>query len=195
MALTPEIQRLIEQARIVSFDTWSDHYPSEFIARFQVADDTKQYLNDDDLAWLGHEFPELMPSARYAQQLRDQAPELIDQARKTVLAQFPGITVPGGGLYPPARADACWRDFWHFLRCITYGIAAQRLDYTRLEGLQAMEALYEALQVPLDAMIVGLNALKTASLQQISPEVNSADSFAPYFDPLIQALRQFKTQI
>ncbi len=33
-----------------------------------------------------------------------------------VLGRFPGITEPGGGLYPAARSDACWRDFCAFLQ-------------------------------------------------------------------------------
>jgi Phycobilisome protein len=189
MTLTPEIQRLIEQARIVSFESWANAYSLELITRFQAADDTKQYLSDDDLAWISQRHPALISGVTFAKVLRDQAPELIAKARQEVLNQFPDITEPGGGLYPAPRADACWRDFWHFLRCITYGIAAQRLDYTRPEGLQAMEELYQALQVPLEAMIVGLSALKTASVDLIASDETL---FAPYFDLLLQALRQFR---
>ena len=47
------------------------------------------------------------------------------------------------------------------------------------------------LQVPLDAMVCGIKALKAASLQTLTAE--QAAKTAPYFDRLIHALEQFQT--
>jgi len=123
------------------------------------------------------------------QLLRDRVNAIVDEARAEVLQVFPNITQEGGGLYPPERANACWRDFWHFLRCITYGIAGQRTDYLSVEGLQYMNLLYQELQVPLDAMVVGLEGIKAASLKRLEPAQTSA--LAPYFDCLIEQLKLF----
>jgi Phycobilisome protein len=106
------------------------------------------------------------------------------------LATYPNITAPGGSLYPPQRAGSCWRDLWHFLRCITYGIAAGKTEYTSVQGLHNMQLLYRELAVPLDAMVLALEAIKTSSLKrihQVQPE-----TVAPYFDHLIDQLKQFR---
>lgn len=185
-SLSPQVKELIAKARIVSFDGWHDQFEESAIATLQAADDERLYLDDDMLAQ--------MPAGTVARQLRDYANAIVDTARAQVLDQFPRITEPGGGLYPAARAEACWRDFWQFLRCITYGIAAQRTDYTSTTGLAYMEQLYQELQVPLDAMVYGLKSLKTASKQQLAA-LNLAigdQQIDPYFDHLIQALSQFQ---
>jgi allophycocyanin-B len=75
---------------------------------------------------------------------------------------------PGGGLYPAERAEACWRDFWHFLRCVSYGIAGGRSDYLSDVGLAYMQQLYRELNVPLAAMVVGVTGLKSASLKRLA---------------------------
>ena len=113
----------------MSFDTWTTTHPPEVIQRFQHADDERQYLSDDDIATIQAspmESTEASSRSAFLEtvvMLRDRAPEIVDEARAEVLAKFPTILEPGGGLYPPMRAEACWRDFWQFLRCITYGIA------------------------------------------------------------------------
>ncbi len=173
---------LIDKARIVSFATWSKTHTPESLQLLQAADDDRRYLTDADLATI-----DPISSAPAATFLRDHASEIIDEARAEVLAQFPGITAPGGGLYPPERATACWRDFWQFLRCITYGIAGQRADYTSPIGLDYMNQLYRELQVPLPAMVAGLQALKSASLRRLE----NSESMAVYFDRLINDLQQF----
>ena len=104
-------------------------------------------------------------------------------------ARFPQIAEPGGGLYPPERAEACWRDFWHYLRPITYGLAGENSDYLSVEGLENMRLLYQELQVPLDAMTVGLSGLKIASLNRIDPSQHAI--VTPYFDRLITQLQSF----
>ncbi|MEM6518987.1 MAG: phycobilisome protein [Cyanobacteria bacterium P01_C01_bin.70] len=183
-----KVRELIQQSRIVSFATWQGAYPAEVIKCFQVADDEKRYLTDKDCDHIQALVPEKAAALAIAQLLRDQVTPIVDEARGTVLEKFPHITQPGGGLYPAERADACWRDFWHFLRCITYGIAGQRTDYTSAPGLQAMQLLYRELQVPLDAMVVGLEGIKRASLDRLA---TSTAPVEPYFDHLITQLRQF----
>ena len=185
-SLSPRVKELIVKARIVSFDGWQDKFGAGAIAQLQTADDERVYLGDAVL--------DTMPAGFIARALRDHASTIVDAARAQVLEQFPGITEPGGGLYPAIRAEACWRDFWQFLRCITYGIAAQRTDYTSALGLSYMEQLYQELQVPLDAMVYGLQSLKVASKDQLAQlEIVSSDSqIDPYFDHLIQFLSQFQ---
>ncbi len=187
--LSEKVQELIQKARIVSFSTWQDSHPAPSIAYFQAADDQGRYLTDQDLEHIQTFSPQASQSFPVVQLLRDRVSEVVDEARAQVLQTFPNITEPGGGLYPPERAAACWRDFWHFLRCITYGIAGQRTDYTSPEGLHYMQLLYQELQVPLDAMVVGLEGIKTASLKRVEPAQSA--TLAPYFDRLIEQLKQF----
>lgn len=186
--LSDKVRELIQRARIVSFKTWHEAYPTELIQIFQVADDERRYLTDDDYHHIQTLAPETAASLAIAQLLRDEVRVIVDEARESVLSTFPDITQPGGGLYPAERADACWRDFWHFLRCITYGIAGQRTDYTSAEGLHHMQLLYQELQVPLDAMVVGLEGIKQASAKRLQTAAAELD---PYFDQLITQLKQF----
>lgn len=187
--LSEKVQELIKKARIVSFASWQGTHSAEAVQRFQAADDQGRYLTDEDFQYLSAHASEtsaLIPSAKI---LRDQVSDIVDEARAGVLTTFPHITEPGGGLYPPERAGACWRDFWHFLRCITYGIAGQHADYTSNEGLHHMQLLYQELQVPLDAMVVGLEGIKTASLKRVTPA--QQERLAPYFDHLVEQLKHF----
>ena len=188
--LSEKVRDLIQKARIVSFSTWHDQYSDDVIQRFQLADDERRYLTDEDVLVLQGNASESDSLGAVAQVLRDRASDIVDEARAEVLNTFPTITQPGGGLYPPERAEACWRDFWQFLRCITYGIAGQRADYTNAEGLHYMNLLYQELQVPLDAMVVGLEGVKAASLKRIDPQHHTR--LIPCFDQLIDQLRQFK---
>lgn len=194
--LSERAKQLIPKARIFSVANWEATYPPATITRFQTADDEGRYLNDTDLEQVVtslQTIPEPEKSAALAQVetvrlLRDQADAIVTEARETVLTQFPGITDPGGDLHPPERAQACWRDFWHFLRCITYGIAGSQTEYTSEEGLHYMELLYQELNVPLKAMVSGLEGLKVASLKRLNTD---SEAIAPYFDHLISQMRRF----
>jgi hypothetical protein len=188
--LSEAVQELIKQARIVSFEAWQKTHPAVAIALFQVADDQGRYLTQADEIQLQTLVPDRTALLPIAQLLRDRVTEIVDEARSQVLTTFPTITQPGGGLYPPARADACWRDFWHFLRCISYGIAGEHLEYTSPEGLHYMRLLYQELKVPLDAMVVGLEGIKMASLKRVDPD--QRELLAPYFDHLIGKMSQFR---
>ncbi len=189
MQLSERAKQLIPQARIVSFATWKNLYSDEVIAIFQEADNQSRYLTDEDLERLKNLEPNLSLMLDKARLLREQAPNLVADARKKVLADFPNITELGNHLYPPKRAEACWRDFWHFLRCITYGIAGNSPQFTSQEGLKNMELLYQELRVPVAAMLCGLEELKTVSLQQFNFE--DRDLLSLFFDHLITGLKTF----
>lgn len=187
--LSDNVKELIKKSRIVSFASWSEKYPENAIAFWQKADDNGEYLSDKATEQLKEIVPNLTDSLEQAKILRDRVDTIVSQARGEVLTAYPQITEPGGDLYPPARAEACWRDFWHFLRCITYGISGQCVEYTSEEGLGYMEQLYQELKVPLDAMVLGLENLKLYSLQQFPKEQQV--NLVPYFDRLISAMKQF----
>ena len=186
--LSDKVKELIKKSRIVSFDSWQN-YPPEVINIFQQADNEGRYLTDEDIEQIKASVPGLSQGLAQGKVLRDNVADIVSQARKAVLAANPQITEPGGGLYPPMRAEACWRDFWHFLRCISYGIGGQSVDYTSDRGLDYMEQLYQELKVPLDAMVLGLEQLKFFSLTHFEPV--QQDDLEPYFDRLIESLRQF----
>ncbi|WP_392532844.1 phycobilisome protein [Nostoc sp. C117] len=190
--LTETVKQLIAKARIVSFIEWEQSHPQAAIAIFQAADDNLRYLSDEDLLQIKTLSPNNAGLIPVAELLRDRAAEIVDEAREKVLASYPEIIQPGGGLYPPERAQACWRDFWHFLRCITYGIAGCHTEYTSPTGLHYMNLLYQELQVPIEAMVLGLKSIKTASLKCCKP--NQQETLAPYFDHLITQLATFKIQ-
>lgn len=189
MELSDSVKDLIKKSRIMDFSSWRPGHPPESIARFQQADDERRYLTDEDFESIAELAPKMTTAIPVARKLRDEAAEIVDEARIQLLEKFPGIAEPGGRLYPQERADACWRDFWHFLRSITYGIAGGRRDYTSQLGLHHMEALYRELQVPIDAMASGLKELKAASLKRLDASQYSA--IGPYFDHLILHLEHF----
>mgnify|MGYP005609316471 FL=1 len=186
LQISEKAKELIPKARIVNCTAWeSSHSPAE-IQLFQAADDEGRYLTDEDLQQLHSSEAASVNSAKF---LRNNATDIVSEAREQVLAQYPNIAEPGGDLYPPARAEACWRDFWHFLRCITYGIAGNCAEFTSDEGLRYMNLLYQELGVPLPAMVLGLEGIKAASLKRC--ESGDLTKLAPYFDHLIEKLSQF----
>ena len=189
--LSDKVKELIKKSRIVSFEDWQ--HPPEAIAIFQQADDAGKYLTDEEIAKIKAIVPDLSQGLEQGKVLRDNVSEIVSQARSVVLDANPGILEPGGGLYPPMRAEACWRDFWHFLRCISYGISGQSINYTSDRGLNYMEQLYRELEVPLDAMVLGLEQLKVFSLQEFKS--GEHEKLEPYFDRLIESMSQFSVVV
>lgn len=187
--LSEKVKELIEKSRIVSFDDWS--YPNQVLEIFRQADDETRYLTDEDIANLEKMMPELSVSLHQGKLLRDKVESIVSQAREVVIHANPLLIEPGGDLFPPARAEACWRDFWHFLRCIAYGISGKSINYTSDRGLKYMEQLYQELQVPLDSMVLGLEQLKKFSLEEF--EINQKSELEPYFDRLTESLRHFSS--
>lgn len=188
--MSDAIMELIKKSRIMDFSRWHPGHPPESIALFQAADDERRYLTDEDFEQISALAPKKVALLPIVRVLRDDAKAIVDEARAKVLEKHPGITDPNGKLFPAERAEACWRDFWHFLRSVTYGIAGGVREYTSQLGLHYMEALYGEMLVPIDAMVTGLKALKVASLARVEDEESRA-IVGPYFDHLILHLEHF----
>ena len=187
--LSERAKQLIPKARIFTANQLQSQYSQSVIEVFTNADNNSSYLSDEDLDAIKSEAPQLEENLQCSQILREKASQIVDDARKQVLIKFPKITDEGGELYPPFRAEACWRDFWHFLRTISYGIAGKNDNFTSADGLENMKLLYEELKVPLPAMIVGLENLKVYGLSHFSAE--QQQDLGVYFDHLIAKMKQF----
>ena len=94
------------------------------------------------------------------EELQHRLPSLINEAKAMLLRKQPEITEKGGSLYPKERAEACWRDCFHFARISIYGIAVGETDITDKEGLKAVHELYSILEVPVDALTLCLKELQ-----------------------------------
>ncbi|HEY9764138.1 MAG TPA: phycobilisome protein [Trichocoleus sp.] len=174
------------RTQLVNIDAVASHALQTLL--FQ-ADREGRYLNDWELLQIGQlrDDPDLIETLKT---LRDESEDIVNTARRVLLTMFPSLTEPGGGLYPPTRATACWRDLWHFLRCMTYGIALGQPSYTNPHGLDRLRQLYQKLKVPLDAMVVGLEAVRDESLARLT--FQQAARQKPYFNHLIDQMRSFQ---
>ena len=121
--------------------------------------------------------------------LQPKAKLLVDHARRQLLTRQPGLVESGGALYPPYRAEACWRDLWQFQRCIFYGSACGIEDFTSPRGVKAMRLLYKELRVPLKAMVQGLLLLRNETLAAC--EWQSHPALQGSFSHLIDILSSF----
>jgi len=108
-------------------------------------------------------------------QLQNQASNLVDSAREALLAQQPSLVLAGGALSPQERADACWRDCFHFLRISFYAVAAGESNFTDPSGLNAMEELYCILKVPVPALLIALTHLRDLACEAYSRERSNHD--------------------
>ena len=96
--------------------------------------------------------------------LQSRASDLVDQARSDLLKQQPQLVQPGGKLFPQERAEACWRDCFHFLRVSIYGTALQRSEISDGKGMQYLAELYALLDVPVPALLLALDQLQHHAL-------------------------------
>lgn len=134
------------------------------------ADQQERLLTPDELHRLGNESgvdPEPL------QQLQNQAETLVDQARTQLLAAQPQLVEPGGALYPEPRAEACWRDCFHFLRVCCYAAAAGKPQFTDPHGMAALGELYAALGVPVDGLLLALHNLQQLSTRAYAKQASS----------------------
>ena len=158
-------------------------------AIFAEADELRRQLLPDEL---NHLSGNPHSAARLVGVLQPEAEALVARARNQLLEEQPQLIQAGGGLYPPFRAAACWRDLWQFLRCVLYGAASGVVDFTAPRGVQALELLYQELHVPLGAMVRGLELLKQHTMTRCPHQPPTNETVVACFDHLIGSLRGFR---
>ncbi len=124
------------------------------------------------------------------EQLQGQAHQLVDQARQDLLEAQPHLVKPGGALYPEHRAEACWRDCFHFLRVCCYAVAVAEPKFTNPQGMAALGELYAALGVPVDGLLLALARLQELAFQSYREVAPSSDA-----ELLDEAFCELRSQI
>lgn len=144
----------------------------------------------------------------------------VQAARAAVLAMFPGITEPGGELYPQYRSDACWRDLNAFARVAGYACAVAATSTTTTKdkieqgedddsiysdkGFDVLAKVYAKLDVPLQAVVAGVHGLWAYYLSVALSDVDgvavvtetkrdTCQHLDVAFSALIKRLRQLKS--
>ena len=167
------VQRLIGQARVLGL-TQNPELPEEVRRCLASADQQRRGLHNEEILEICS-FSGVDPD--FLRTLQDRAEGLVTEARRHLLVQQPQLTAPGGALHPEERAEACWRDCWHFLRVLIYAIASGRSAFTDPEGMAALRKLYTLKGVPIHAMTIALEemhhltrkeAVKPSQQEQIS---------------------------
>ena len=138
----------------------------------QHADEERRLLSSSDIQHLCQESGVM---AAPLEQLQGQAHQLVDQARHDLLEAQPHLVKPSGALYPEHRAEACWRDCFHFLRVCCYAVAVARPKFTNPQGMVALGELYAALGVPVDGLLLALARLQELAAQSYSESAPSSD--------------------
>jgi allophycocyanin alpha subunit len=123
---------------------------------------------------------------RVAQTLTDSRDRLVKEAGGKMFQQRPDIVSPGGSAYGEEMTATCLRDLDYYLRLITYGVVAG--DVTPIEeiGIVGVREMYKSLGVPVDAVVVGVRAMKDAAVGMMSAD-DAAEAGA-YFDYVIGAM-------
>ena len=155
----PNLQELAQRAQVFNHNILRD-LPQDLSKVLASADAEKRILNHDEMMalcrWSGTD-----PEPLWI--LQGLMNTLVDQAKAELLQQHPELTLPGGELHPEHRAEACWRDCFHFLRVSIYGTALDQNDITHSEGMKALGELYELINVPVPALLLALEHLRRIS--------------------------------
>ncbi|TGG92583.1 MAG: phycobilisome polypeptide [Aphanocapsa feldmannii 277cV] len=184
--LSVKALQLISKARILGLPG-DPRLPRQARELFAEADEQRRQLGNEELLSLVNLPGSQAPLMGLLQSCAD---DLVAAARSQLLLEQPQLVERGGALYPGFRAEACWRDLWHFLRCVLYAGACGLSDFTAPRGLEAMAELYLELSVPLDAMVRALVLLKQNTLAAAGAQ--GIDVLDQAFDHLIGALAAFR---
>ena len=171
------IKELIKKAQLFGLHK-SNQLPERYKTILNSANKDKRLLTLSEIKILS-EKSNCDPKSLHA--LQNELPELINNAKNKLIEKMPDIVQPNGPLYPKERAEACWRDCFHFARISIYGTATGDANITDQQGLKAVKELYKILGVPANALALCLRELQlnceqllTSSCQQKDVEILNA---------------------
>ena len=180
------LRQLTAQARILGL-MHDPSLPPTTRAILQQADAEARPLSDDELGTI---CGVSTVNAENLQRLQSKAPQIVTSAKSQLLREDPGLVLPGGALYPEARAEACWRDCWHFLRVTIYAVAAGRPVFTHPPGVKGLRDLYLELGVPISSMAQAVGFLKTDAISAYTSYAKPSDASL-----LVEALHHLEQMI
>ena len=158
---SPKVKELIKIANIFALPKHSK-LPERCTKILESANKSKRLLSLEELNILCENSH---CNAKKLEELQHRLPSLINEAKAILLRKQPEITEKAGSLYPKERAEACWRDCFHFARISIYGTAVGETDITDKEGLKAVHELYSILEVPVDALGICLKELQLKCIE------------------------------
>ena len=123
---------------------------------------------------------------RIAQVLTESRERIVKQAGDQLFQKRPDVVSPGGNAYGEEMTATCLRDLDYYLRLVTYGVVAG--DVTPIEeiGIVGVREMYKSLGTPIDAVVEGVRAMKSAATSMMSGD--DAAEAAGYFDYVIGAM-------
>lgn len=123
---------------------------------------------------------------RIAQVLTESRERIVKQAGDQLFQKRPDVVSPGGNAYGEEMTATCLRDLDYYLRLVTYGVVAG--DVTPIEeiGIVGVREMYKSLGTPIDAVVEGVRAMKSAATSMMSGD--DAVEAAGYFDYVIGAM-------
>ena len=166
------LRQLSPKARILGL-MYDKALPPSIRIIFQQADAAARPLSDHELRVICR-FSTV--DADNLQRLQSKTQEIVTSAKNRLLEKDPSLNLPDGALYPKARAEACWRDCWHFLRVTIYAVAAGRPAFTHPGGVQGLSDLYRELAVPISSMALAIGFLKSEAVSDYSTYASPSDA-------------------
>jgi hypothetical protein len=167
-----KLRQLSINARILGL-MYDKALPPSIRAIFKQADEPARPLSDHELRVICR-FSAV--DADNLQRLQSKTPQFVTSAKNRLLEKDPSLNLPGGALYPEERAEACWRDCWHFLRVTIYAVAAGRPAFTQPGGVQGLSDLYRELAVPISSMALAIGFLKSEAVSDYSTYASPSDA-------------------
>ncbi len=123
---------------------------------------------------------------RIVQVLTDGRERIVKQSGDQLFQKRPDVVSPGGNAYGEEMTATCLRDLDYYLRLVTYGVVSG--DVTPIEeiGVIGVREMYKSLGTPIEAVVEGVRAMKSAATSLMSAD--DAAEASGYFDYLIGAM-------
>jgi allophycocyanin alpha subunit len=123
---------------------------------------------------------------RIAETLTGARERIVKQAGDQLFQKRPDVVSPGGNAYGEEMTATCLRDLDYYLRLVTYGVVSG--DVTPIEeiGIVGVKEMYKSLGTPIDAVVEGVRAMKSAASSLLSAD--DAYEASAYFDYVIGAM-------
>lgn len=177
-------QQMTANAHILGLG-YDQSLPRSIRAILQRADASKRLLTNTEIEVICS-LTNVNPIHLRKLQLR--APFIVDAAKDCLLQKEPSLFETGGALHPKSRADACWRDCWHFLRMVFYAVATNRPSFTHPLGVEGLSELYTFLGVPTSSIVSAVSLMKLEAHIFYSSFANKQDILI--LDQSLQHLEQ-----